>query len=340
MSLRSRSKAEPSVEQHERFDALELMQALQVGHAVAALHAVGVMDALNVPRSPEDLACEFDLDEALLAGLLDHIARSTDLVRRQGRRFRHTKAWSTGARFLVGMYGLAFGAAAAQAQMLLRQPVRGAALVDRRQHALVFSRYDRAADALGVLPGLLQQLGLRRVLDLGCGPATLLIEMAGSDPAFRGWGIEANTGMHTAARAAMRQAGVARQVKLFRGDARTIDAVLPPAVVADVQAVVASQFVNDMFGAGTAGVVDWLRKLRHMLPSRLLIVADYCGRLGSSLSADRRTLVHDHAQLLSGQGVPPARQSDWAALYQAAGGRLVHAMKDTQSTRFIHLVAL
>jgi hypothetical protein len=104
--------------------------------------------------------------------------------------------------------------------------------------------------------------------------------------------------------------------------------------------VVASQFVNEMFGAGTADVIDWLRRLRQVLPGRVLVLADYRGRLGSSLPADGRTLVHDHAQLLSGQGIPPARQRDWAALYQAAGSRLVHAMEDTQTTRFIHVVAL
>lgn len=340
MTPRSLSKGKPPGTHGERFGALELMQALQVGHAVAALHALGVMDALSVARLPEDLAREFNLDEAILAGLLDHTARTTDLVKRQGRHYRHTRAWSTGARFLVGLYGLAFGAAAAQVQTLLQQPARGPALIDRRQHARAFEEHDRAAEALGVLPGLLRQLGMQRVLDLGCGPATLLIEMAGADPAFRGWGVEANARMQAAARAAMRQAGVTRRVKVLRGDARAIDTALAPAIAAQVQAAVASHFVNEMFGDGTLAVVDWLRGLRQVLPGRLLLVADYCGRLGSSLPADRRTLVHDHAQLLSGQGVPPPRQRDWAALYQAAGGRLVHAMEDTQSTRFIHLVAL
>ncbi|MFN7779962.1 MAG: SAM-dependent methyltransferase [Betaproteobacteria bacterium] len=327
----------------ERFGALELMQALQLGHAVAALHALGVMDALSIARRPEDLGRQFGLDAALLRGLLDHAARATDLVRRQGRRYRRTRAWNREARCLVGLYGLAFGTTAAQVQTLLRHPARGPTLVDRRQHALVFANHDgaRAATTLGVLPGLLRQLGLQRVLDLGCGPATLLIELARTDPAFRGWGVEANAGMQVAARAALRQAGVARRVRLLRGDARAIDTVLPPAVAADVQAVVASQFVNEMFGAGTTAVVDWLRRLRRVLPGRLLVLADYCGRLGSPLpAAGRLTLVHDHAQLLSGQGVPPARRRDWAALYQAAGGRLVLAMEDTHSTRFVHVVTL
>ena len=323
-----------------RFGALELMQALQLGHAVAALHALGVMDELSQASLPEDLARRFGVDEALLAGLLDHAARATDLVRRRGRHYRLTRAWNREARFLVGLYGLAFGTAAAQVQTLLRQPALGSALIDRRQHALALSTVE-AAEALGVLPGLLRQLGLQRVLDLGCGPATLLVEMARADPAFRGWGVEAHADMLAAARATLREAGVARQVHLLRGDARAIDGVLPGAVAAKVRAVVASQFINEMFGDGTAAVVDWLRRLRQVLPGRLLVLADYCGRLGSALPADARlTLVHDHAQLLSRQGVPPPRRRDWAALYRAADARLVHAIEDMHSTRFVHLVAL
>jgi SAM-dependent methyltransferase len=324
-----------------RFGALELMQALQLGHAVAALHALGVMDALHQACLPEDLARRFGVDETLLAGLLDHAARATDLVRRRGRHYRHTRAWNREARFLVGLYGLAFGSAAAQVQTLLRQPALGPSMVDRRQHGRVFGSAEAAPAALGILPGLLRRLGLQRVLDLGCGPAALLTEMARADPAFKGWGVEAHAGMRAAARVALRQAGVARQIRLLRGDARAIDSVLPAAVAAEVQAVVASQFVNEMFGAGTAAVVDWLRRLRQLLPGRLLVLADYGGRLGSTLPAEGRlTLVHDHAQLLSGQGVPPARRRDWVALYRSAGARLVHAIEDAQTTRFVHLVAL
>ena len=91
----------------ERLSALQLMQALQLGHAMAALEALGVMEALARAREPAALARRLGLDPHLLAGLLDHAARATRLVRRQGRRYRRTRAWDDDARFLVGLYGLA-----------------------------------------------------------------------------------------------------------------------------------------------------------------------------------------------------------------------------------------
>lgn len=323
----------------ERFTALELMQAMQLGHAVAALHALGVMDALARAREPGELARQLGLDAVLVSGLLDHAARATDLVRRKGLRYQTTRSWDRKARFLVNLYGLAFGAASAQVQALLCRRELGSRLVDRQRHAQAFNADPHEQPR--ILPALLRQFDIDRVLDLGCGAATLLIQIALSNPGFRGWGVEANAAMCLAARASARRAGVAHRVRLLRGNARRIEHVVPRTVAAKVQAVVASQFVNEMFGAGPSTAIKWLRSMRNVLPGRLLVVADYYGRLGSALAVDERlTLVHDHAQLVSGQGVPPPRRRDWALLYARAGARLVHSIEDDRSTRFIHLVAL
>ena len=326
-----------------RFGAIELVQAMQLGHAVAALQALRVTEALHELRLPADLAQEFGVDESMLAGLLDHAARATDLVVRKGRRFRMSKAWNEEARFIVGLYGSAFGRCAADIGELLKHSDRAATRVDRTLHARAFEEMlgPDPAGADPALEALLRQLGALRVLDLGCGPAALLIRLAHEDAGFRGWGIEANAGMRAAARAAARRLGVTRRVTLIEGDARAADVALPAAIASQVQVIVASQFVNEMFGCGTYAVVAWLQALARALPGRLLVVADYYGRLGSALAVhDLLTLIHDHAQLSSGQGVPPARRSDWALLYRAAGASLIHAIEDVRTTRFIHLVKL
>ena len=109
----------------------------------------------------------------------------------------------------------------------------------------------------------------------------------------------------------------------------------PGARFAALELMQAMQLGHAVAALHAVGVMDALSQA--CLPEDLA----RCGRLGSALPADGRlTLVHDPAQLLSAQGVPPARRRDWAALYRAAGARLVHAIEDTQSTRFVHLVAL
>lgn len=321
-----------------RWEATALMQAMQLGHAVAALHALGVLDALRKPRDVPTLACEFGLDETLLAALLDHLARATDLVRRRGRQYRRTRAWDAATRFVVGLYGCAYGSAAARTAELLRRPALGVGAVNRKAHAAVFA--DPPHAAVELLTGLLGQLGIRRLLDVGCGAAALLIAAARADAEFQGLGIESSARLCKAGRAAISAAGLRGRVRVNCADGRRIETALAPCTAARFDAVLTSQFINELFGQGNAAAIEWLRRLRALLPGRTLLVADYYGRLATPIAADRLTLIHDHAQLLSGQGRPPARRRNWASLYAAAGSHLVHAIEDSTSTRFVHIVAI
>ena len=85
--------------------------------------------------------------------------------------------------------------------------------VDRVRHARAFEALD--ASALGAFPQIVRQLGLNYVLDLGCGPASLLVELARGDHQFVGWGIELNPAMCAAARRRIRGAGVGSRVRVL-----------------------------------------------------------------------------------------------------------------------------
>jgi hypothetical protein len=129
-------------------------------------------------------------------------------------------------------------------------------------------------------------------------------------------------------------------VRILPGDALSIAAALPREIAAEVRTVTASQFVNELFGRGPARAIRWLRALRRALPGRTLLVADYYGRLGTGHDAPRELLLHDYAQLISGQGVPPPDVDGWNAVYTAAGCRLAHALHDSRTTLFIHVIVL
>jgi hypothetical protein len=78
-----------------------------------------------------------------------------------------------------------------------------------------------------------------------------------------------------------------------------------------------------------------------VLPDRPLLIADYYGRLGRKKGRiSRETLLHDYAQLISGQGVPPASAVEWRSIYSRAGCRLVHIIEDKKTTRFVHILVL
>ncbi len=323
----------------ERLTALDLVEALQLGHAVSTLHDLKILASLQQPSTAESAAIAHKLDPGLLRGVLEYIAVRTDLLRKVGARFVTTRSYSSESRFLLDLYAGAYRNNAAQLERLMRKPTLARTAVDRVRHARAFEKIRGLA--LGGLPDLIRQLQFNRVLDIGCGSAALLLELAAQDPKFVGWGVEMNPVMCKAARAAIRAAGVERQVRVLEGDSTHLHRVVPADVRSKVQAVTACQMANEMFGAGASRALAWLRGIKRILPGRPFLVSDYYGRLLSKAAVHHReTLLHDYAQLISGQGVPPANIAEWCAIYAAAGCRLAHVIEDRTTTRFIHVVVL
>lgn len=322
------------VQRHSPFD---LAEAFQLSQAAAALHRAGVLADLQTAQSVKQLAAKRCWNAMMLQGVLDYVAARTTLLRKAGTKFVTTKDYGGEALFLLDMYAGAYRRNAASLIELLRRPSRAGTVIDRASYARAFARV--ADGTLGVTPALVRRLAWTRVVDLGCGSAALLAALALQDPGFTGWGVDTSSSMCLAARKRVRGAALAKRVRIFRGDMRALDAVLPRAVRDAAEALTACNVVNELFANGTQAAEAWLRGLRRLFKGRPLLVADYYGRLGHG-SGTPHTLLHDYAQVISGQGVPPASLTDWRRIYARAGCRLVHAIDDTSTTRFIHIVKL
>ena len=323
-----------------KLSALDLAEGVHLGHAAAALHDLGVLEHLVMtPSTAEELASEFKIDLGMLRGALDFLHARTDLVSKTGTRFAARKTYDAHARFALGLYGGAFGENAAQIQKVLCRPSIAPGLVDGAAHAKTFAA--ASTTALGGVPELIQQLELDAVLDLGCGTASLLLRLASDDASFVGWGLEPNPSMCKIARARIRGQGVAKRIRLIRGDSRQLGDAVSAAVRKKIAAVSACQVMNEMFGNGKRDAIAWLEQVRETLPDRPMLVSDYYGRLGQKNSAAmRETLLHDYAQLISGQGIPPADLAGWTEVYEAAGCQLIHVLEDRATSRFIHVLVL
>jgi SAM-dependent methyltransferase len=334
----------------DRWRDFDLVEAFQLSHAVDTLHRLGLLTALKQPATADELSAQYSLDPNLLRGILEFVATQTDLLRKSGQHFVTTRKYSEGSRFLLDLYVGAYGGNAAQLATLLRKPSLANGAVDKVRHAKAFAAVD--GSSLGVLPEIICQLGLNHVLDLGCGNGALLLELAVKNSAFAGWGIDLNPAMCKTARARIRAAGYAKRVRVIAGDCTTLGSALPTKVRSMVRAVTACQVANELFAEGHSRVIAWLQSMRKVLPGRPLLIADYYGTLGQKEAkrgkksarreqqSARATLLHDYAQLISGQGVPPATAAEWRSIYARAGCSLVHIIEDKTTTRFIHFVRL
>jgi SAM-dependent methyltransferase len=318
--------------------AFDLVEGLQLGHAVAALQSLGIFASLERARPLASLARRHRVDAGLLRGVLHYVLARTVLLRRRGRDFMVTPAYTRQAPFLLELYAGAFRDNAVHLAEVLRHPRQAAARVDRTRHARAFTT---APATVGVLPAIIRQLGFERVLDLGCGAGTLLVELARRDPQVRGWGVDENLALCRAARARIRAEHLPRRLAIFHGSVERLGTSVPRGIVEQIIALIAAQVANEFFASGNTRVIAWLRALRRRFPGRWLVLADYYGRLGTAIATGQReTLLHDYVQLISGQGIPPASAAEWRGLYRAAGVRLAHVIEDRTTTLFVHVVRL
>jgi SAM-dependent methyltransferase len=214
------------------------------------------------------------------------------------------------------------------------------ASIDRVRYARAFESVDSAA--LGILPDMIGALEFNYTLDLGCGNGDLLLELARRNESFVGWGIDSNPAMLKVARARFRKAHVGKRVRFLEADGARLREEIPAIVRSQIQSITCCNFANEMFAQGERQAINWFRELRRTFPGRPLLNCDYYGRLGRTKNRNphRETLLHDYAQLISGQGIPPATMAEWRSIYSKAGCRLVHVIDDTITTRFIHIIGL
>lgn len=326
-------------------DELSVVEAVEGFHLAAlvrGLDQLGVLDAMTSPAAPAELAAAARLDAHLLHVCLDYLAGRTNLVDRHGDRYRTTAEWNAHARACVRQYVGAYGQHAVQVAAVLRDPRRGPALVDRTEQA---RSYAEAPTMSGLVAGLVCQLDLVPTLDLGCGTASMLVELGHRHPGFVGWGVDASAEMCAAARARVAAQGLADSITIVQGDAldpgQTVD--VP---TAEVRSITATSLLNELWSPHgendpRPSLADWLLSAAARFPGRALIVTDYFGRLLRTPPPwPAQTAVHDLVQALSGQGIPPPDDRAWRRAYDAAGARLLHRVEDAQHSFFIHLLQL
>jgi SAM-dependent methyltransferase len=320
-----------------KWSVFDLVEAYQLARAVGVLNDLQVFESQK-PFTAKRLATKHHLDAALLAGVLEYVALRTQLLRRT--TIGQFVATRNNSRFLIDLYTGAYGCTADHLAQILRAPARAAASVDRVRYARAFASVDSAAQ--GILPDVVVALGFNNTLDLGCGNGDLLLELARRDSSFVGWGIDSNPAMLKVARARLRDARAGKRVRLLEADCVRLRETIPANVRSQAESLSCCNFVNEMFASGERQAVKWFRELRQLFPGRPLLICDYYGRLGRTKGRklQREALLHDYAQLISGQGVPPATIAGWRSIYAKAGCRLVHAIEDTSTTRFIHILGL
>ena len=325
-----------------RLDLLGLIEGHYASEIVLGLVRSGILDRLLDEPRVEVVARAGHTDPTLLHKKLDFLSRTTDLIENVGP-----------GRYAVGNYSLAeisfqfqkfiaaYGRSVQHLAASDTQPTEGAH-VDEKALAAAFSTVHAIP---AKLTERLRRDGYRRMVDIGCGPASLLVEMALRDSEFCGLGVDRSTAMCRVARERISQIGLASRVRVVRGDARDIGNILDSRARRRIDAIHGRSLLNAFSSRGANSPIALLRRLRSAFPGRIAFFVDYYGELGwppTSRRQYRLGQIHDIAQLASGQGVPPTSCQQWRAVYRAAGCRMISAeeIRGSDIRWFIHEVRL
>jgi hypothetical protein len=331
-----------------KWRALDIVQGYYLGHLSYILHEHGVFDRLiHASLDAASLSDDLGWDRAVTEALLELLYQTTDLLirDRSGRysvRARYRGYYQLG--FQLDKFIGGYGAAVAHFNGSLKAVRRsGSHFVDRERLAHAF---DRASQSGPSIAGhVLRTYGVRTLVDIGCGPAAVLIELGSADAEFRGWGLDASPQMCAVAQRRVASAGLADRVRIHRTDVRRLGRALDAGTRDTIEAIYGGSILNEFFADGSSEVIRILRQLRRQFPGRLLFVQDYYGMLGRQSLITRKfqhALLQDIAQLVSGQGVPPADVEDWAAIYADAECTLreVYVGHADGIAPFVHVVSL
>jgi SAM-dependent methyltransferase len=304
---------------------------------------------LTAGRTISEIAADHGFEEPVLANLFDYIKLRTNFLDSVEDL---TATLPVGlyyhdpfAAHLLDQYVGAYGPCLVELDRVLKDPSAGAELADLECHAQAFAGADQGPANREMLQ-ILNELDVERVTDVGCGTGGLLIDFAGSRPTARGWGLDLNHAAVKTACGRIVNGGLDNRLMVFAGDSLAVKTVLPAEALEDTQVIIAVSVGNAFFGGNPArSIVTWLMALRDAFPGRLLLLRDYYGRLGfpsTDPSYFRRGLLHDVAQLLTGQGVPPYDLKTWRILLDEADCVLIKAFEgeDAEVAHFLYLIQL
>lgn len=339
----------PSRTASSRWPLMDVIEGYYLGCVLDFLHREGILDALAAGEDPRSVAQARSFDPKRLESLLEYASSCCDILEQCGEggepsRFVVSKSYSHGQLLghLLDQYIGGYGTCLRHLDAVLRHPLAGQRLVDLERHAKAFSRSKGAS--VPEMVGLIEGLEIDYLLDLGCGAGQLLTHLAQRNPGFRGVGVEASQIVAGLAHKRIADLKLEERIEIIDCEVGDLERFLSDERRSAVQALSAVSVANAHFGRD-GKIDDFLRSLRRLFPERIVLFSDYYGRLGTYVSDTRayqRTLVHDVAQLASGQGVPPSSLEEWRQIYDRTSCALVDAFDGHNGgiAWYIHVVQL
>lgn len=298
----------------------EIVGGYHLARVLTALLNVGLFDAL-AGQGRVDLAAFAEregLRPEILSTLCDYLYASRFLDRegpyiRLSKRGRLALDGMRGSLDLLQGYDEVFG----NLEPLLRGERRyGVDLVRRADYVAKGSGEVGKLLAFPLMAEALRRHGFRRVLDLGCGDGSFLIDLCQRLPEMRGYGVDIAPTAIAAGCRKVTELGLQGRIELMPGDIFELDGLA--ARLGDVQAITGVYVVHEFLGECGERLIELLSRLRAAFPGVPLVLCEVIAHSPDELRARpgpvKEIQLFHH---LSNQRL--ASRAEWRGLFARAG---------------------
>ena len=292
----------------------QLISSVNLAHALLALANSGLLDRLrgDTPRPTEELIA--GLDPWMASGTLRYLAVCGVLEEHQGTyRLTRRGEMLTGDVPLarLGFYLEAYGPVTGRMTDLVTGAARYGVDVTRASGAL--SKHSGTVSTSSYTPILLEAMrdtDAHRLLDLGCGGGSLLVELCQHHPELTGIGIDIAPAAIDAARDLARRAGVADRVEFAVADAFAPDTW--PEACATAEVICGVGVLHECFRDGDDAVVDIINRYAKVVTGQqTVLMGEPELRYDNQENDSDFFLVH----VLTAQGIPRDR-AGWLDVFE------------------------
>ncbi len=330
------------MQNHNRIllSVIDVCEGLHISMAVQHLYKYKILTYICEPKTIKQISHHTGLLSGPLQSILDYASERTDFVQRDGDCYVLKQPIESLSYFLSQYLG-AYGPCSLDLDKVLKIPESAKSLVDRVAHSHAFS--GQPEPTIVQLSQLIDGFKCQNLLELGCGTASMLIDLAQKNPDFHGVGVDFSSNMCAVAEKRIKALGLDDRIKIHCIDVSNMGDLVNYGIACEnIQGVSMTSLLNEFFLPNCKGAIDCLKQLALQLPGRITFIADYYGRLGHDYgSGGTHCLLHDYVQAISGQGIPPPSLEGWQYVYNEANCTLIHAYEaEGDMPFFIHMLQL
>ncbi len=313
---------------------------------IFALHETGVFNLMreNKELTIDEISNKCNLNPKLLNGVMNFLYHSDQIVSKNENKFALTEKGHEWL-FTDPVLAMSFGAVGAYSCILtelvpsLRNEKKYGIDFVRKGDLIAKGSYHTGKGNYPWVLDKMREMGIKKVADLGCGSADVIINLCKSDKNLKGVGIDISNDALEEAKKRIQNNGLSERIKLSQGDLYKPETF--SSSVKDVDAFNAIMVMHEFLRDGKESVIQMFKSMKKEFKGKYFFLGEFdCVEddeyQGMNYPDRIHYLFYQHMiHPLTNQGL--ARKEDWLDIFQKAGVEVLET-NDKLSFRLVQFI--